>query len=64
MKLSQISRKGKPCVNIQSLPKFRSSACAMTKMAVKRTGVIKKHFSTFAYLFNVFRPETEEVFID
>jgi hypothetical protein len=36
----------------------------MTKMAVKKTGVIKKHYSVFTHLFNGFCPETEEVYIN
>ena len=40
----------KPCANILNLRKFRSSSCAMTKMAAKRTGVVEKHCSAFALL--------------
>ena len=36
----------------------------MTKMAVKRTGIIEKHCSTFPRLFNGFYPEAYEVYIN
>ena len=33
----------------------------MTKMAVKRTGVVEKHCSTFTHFSNNFHPQTNEV---
>ena len=51
----------KPCVNILSLQKFWSSSCAMTKMAVKRTGVVEKHCSAFALFSENFHLQTNKV---
>jgi hypothetical protein len=52
-----------PCVRISSPQKFKGSACTVTNMAVKRTGVVEKHCSAFALFFNGFHEQTEEVYI-
>ena len=43
--------------------KIRSSSCAMTKMAVKRTGVVEKHCSAFALFSQNFHQQTNEVWV-
>ena len=51
----------KPYVNILRLRKFRSSSCTITKMAIKRTGVVEKHCSAFTLFSKNFHLQTNEV---
>ena len=54
----------KSCMKILSLRKFRLRSCTMTKMAVKRTGVVKKHCSAYALFFIALYPQTNEVYVN
>lgn len=51
-------------MKILSPRKFRSSDCAITKMVVKRTGVVEKHCNTFVRFSNGSCPQTEEIDIN